>query len=96
MSIHSIPPISHTPQMVSLRHLRQSRQPLLYLVLIGWMLAFVPRQASKITVGEADGTEVSLEGLTKSISTPSTPALSSLQSLVLRWKAIQVVHDERV
>ena len=54
--------------------------------------SFVPRRA-KITVRKPDGTEVSLEDLTKSTLTPSTPAVSSPQNLELRRKAIQVDHD---
>jgi MIF4G domain len=53
---------------------------------------FVPR-ATKITIRKPDGTEVSLEDLTKSTSTPSAPALLSPQSSVLRQKANQVDHD---
>ncbi|KAF8814620.1 hypothetical protein BYT27DRAFT_7326441, partial [Phlegmacium glaucopus] len=46
---------------------------------------FVPRAAAKaVTVKKADGTEVSLENLTKSTPTPSTPAVSSPQSSALR------------
>jgi hypothetical protein len=53
---------------------------------------FVPR-AAKITVRKADGTEVSLEDLTKSTL---TPAVSSSRSWVLRQKAIQVDPPELV
>ena len=45
---------------------------------------FVPRAAAKITVKNADGTEVSLEKLTKSTPTPSTSTVSPPQSSVLR------------
>jgi translation initiation factor 4G len=44
--------------------------------------AFVPR-AFKLTIKKADGTEVSLENLTKTTPTPPTPAISSPQSVVL-------------
>jgi translation initiation factor 4G len=46
--------------------------------------AFVPRAAAKLTIKNADGTEVSLEKLTKSAPVPPTPAVSSPQSVVLR------------
>ena len=44
----------------------------------------VPRAAAKLTIKNTDGTEISLESLAKSAPTPSTPAISSPQSLVHR------------
>ena len=46
--------------------------------------AFVPRAAAKLTIKKADGTEVSLENLTKNTPTTPTPAVSSPQNVVLR------------
>ena len=43
---------------------------------------FIPRTAAKLTIKRADGTEVSLENITK--ITPTVPAKSSPQSLVFR------------
>jgi hypothetical protein len=46
--------------------------------------AFIPRSAAKVTVKKPDGTEVSLENLTKSTPTPSTPTVSSPQTSTIR------------
>ena len=43
---------------------------------------FIPQTAAKLTIKKADGTEVSLENITK--ITPTMPAISSPQSLVFR------------
>jgi translation initiation factor 4G len=45
---------------------------------------FVLQTAAKTTVKKADGTKVSLENLTRSTPAPSTPAVLSPQSSVLR------------
>ena len=47
--------------------------------------AFIPRATAELAIKKPDATEVSLENLTKSTPTPSTPAVSSSQNLVL-WK----------
>ena len=44
---------------------------------------FVPQADARLIIKKADGTEVSLENLTRTIPTPSTPAVSSPQSLEL-------------
>ena len=46
--------------------------------------AFVPRAAAKLTIKKANGTEVSLEILTKNTHMLPKPAVSSPQSVVLR------------
>jgi translation initiation factor 4G len=45
---------------------------------------FVPRAAAKLTIKKADGTEVSLENLTKSTPTPPASAVPSSPNVVLR------------
>ena len=71
LRLTSPPPTSSTPSITSANQDVGSRTS-------------VPRTAAKITIRKADGTEVSLENLTKNTPTPPTPAISSPQSVVLR------------
>ena len=67
----SLPPTSSTPALSDANRLGVGSR------------SFVPRAAAKLTIKKADGTEVSLENLTKSAPTPSKPTVLSPQRLEL-------------